>query len=517
MSQSETNPLEEVEQLLKQGQRDKALLLVRQGLDQAIQGGVPALIAAAWMNLAQVHGALGDFPETAKSLEKALAALPGQDNDTADALARFRCLHGLGQVLIRLERKGKALEILDRALVAAGALPGDDSARQQAITTIPLAWLLLEKADTARAMPMLESAAITLRDSEDDRPNMAQILVLIGQARIREGEEHALLPQHVPAGFPLPMLAELLAAHVQQLAQAGTAGKQDPRIGRDLARWTATWLDRVNPTPTRLNADMHGMVGALEGLCKRYDHQVEALEKAVRLYQKLGETTLAVKATRAKGMSLAEKGEAALAEAAFRSALAQSRELEDPQLVCEMALNLAQSLFSRGNQTEAETLLREGITAADQVENADLGAMGAVSLGLLLAHSGRMAEAGPFFTRAAGHIDPSSKIHQVAQMHLECFQQGKPCPCSAPQGQGAPSQGAAPMTNQTNAAFTDMVKQILPKELASKLEAVMSRVPNQGGAGGMDPESARMLQELEARTMQRLQGMMGMLGQGKPD
>ena len=78
MSQSETNPLEEVEQLLKQGQRDKALLLVRQGLDQAIQGGVPALIAAAWMNLAQVHGALGDFPETAKSLEKALAALPGQ-------------------------------------------------------------------------------------------------------------------------------------------------------------------------------------------------------------------------------------------------------------------------------------------------------------------------------------------------------------------------------------------------------------------------------------------------------
>ena len=56
-----------------------------------------------------------------------------------------------------------------------------------------------------------------------------------------------------------------------------------------------------------------------------------------------------------------------------------------------------------------------------------------------------------------------------------------------------------------------MLKQMLPEDLANKLQAVMSKLP-QPDESNMDPETARMIREMEARTMQRLQGMMGMMG-----
>jgi hypothetical protein len=133
----------------------------------------------------------------------------------------------------------------------------------------------------------------------------------------------------------------------------------------------------------------------------------------------------------------------------------------------------------------------------------------ALSLGLVMAHSGRLAGAQPHFHRALERIPRDNQLHQVAQAHVEAHQRGVPCPCD-PANQRRERQATPQTESLFSTGYAEMMKQVLPEDLANKLEAVMAKLPR-AGSPGMDPETARMLQEMEARTMQRLQGMMGML------
>ena len=210
-------------------------------------------------------------------------------------------------------------------------------------------------------------------------------------------------------------------------------------------------------------------------------------------------------------MILAEKGNLELAEPVLRASLAEARELDDADLISESAQALAQVLHVRGNQAECESLLTEAIAKADQVENLDMGAMAALSLGLVMAHTGRLAQAQPLFKKAIERIPRDSQLHQVAQVHITANQEGRPCPCDpAFQAQQQQAQARAQMPTGQSSAYTEMMKQVLPEDLFKKLEAVMAKAPSPGSPG-MDPETSRMLQELEGRTMKRLEGMMGML------
>jgi tetratricopeptide (TPR) repeat protein len=249
-------------------------------------------------------------------------------------------------------------------------------------------------------------------------------------------------------------------------------------------------------------------------MCGRKDHQVEALEKAEKLYRLQGQNALAVRASRARAMVLAEKGDTAGAEKLLRSVVAEAREAGEDELFSESAQGLAQVLHSGGNLAECERWLDEAVRAADRVENLDLAAMGSLSIGIVLAHSGRMAAAQPHFQRALARIPADSPLHQVAKTHVEAHTRGVPCPCDpaaqAARGPARPEAGAAAGGESLfSPAYADMLKQMLPEDLANKLQSVMSKL-QQPDAANMDPETARMIRDMEARTMQRLQGMMGM-------
>lgn len=505
MSQQELGYLEEVGRLLQQGDRDQALQRVRDELESAQANGAADRVALAWSTLAQVHGALNDLPEAAKALERAVAAIPGGDEDPDLALPRFRCLHGLGQLLIRLDRKSRARETLERAWVVAGALPEKDSKHHQSFATIPLAWLLLDAGEVDRALPMVESACQTLSQNEQDQANLLQVLVLLAQARVQAKLEHALLPTHVPSWLPHPKLAESLANHTQQLAHLATSGKMAPWIPRDLARWSTEWMERVAGKKARLTADMVGMVGALEGLCERPDMQAKALEKAEALYRDISEPAMALKARRARALVLLAGNQSDQARKLLREALEEAAQLRDPELVSELAQGLAQVHYALGEIQETESLLRQGLAQADLVENHDLASTAALSLGLLLAHSGRMGETTKLFERAEARLDKNNPLHQLAVVHLDCARKEIPCPC---QTTGQQVRQPAPPVNP---AFAEMLKEVMPPELAQKLEGLLSK--NLGD--GVDPETAAKLAEMEARTLQRLQGMMGMLKESK--
>ena len=290
------NPqLEQIVAMLRQGDKDGAVRVARSHVEEALATGEADRATLAWANLAQTCAAVEDLPEAAKALEKAVAAIPGADDSPALALPRFRCLLGLGQLLLRLERKGRSREALERALVAAAAVGGEQLPRNRAMVAIPLGWLLLDAGEVDRAMALLTEARTALADGEPDFPNLVQALVLVGQGRVRQGEEHALLPDMVPPGMPMPALAQGFAAHLQQLTERAGAGKLDPKIPRDLARWVAEWLGRVAGKEARLTADTIGLLAALEGMCGRKDHQVEALEKAEKLYRLQGLNPIAAR------------------------------------------------------------------------------------------------------------------------------------------------------------------------------------------------------------------------------
>lgn len=518
----DTNPnphLEQIAGMLRQGEKDGAVRFARSHVEEALATGEADRITLAWANLAQTCAAVEDLPEAAKALEKAVAAIPGTDDAPALALPRFRCLLGLGQLLLRLERKGRSREALERSLVAAAAVGGDQLPRNRAMVAIPLGWLLLDAGEVDRALGLLMEARTALADGEPDFPNLVQALVLLGQGRVRQGEEHALLPDMVPSGMPMPALAQGFAAHLQQLTERAGAGKLDPKIPRDLARWVAEWLARVAGKEARLTADTNGLLAALEGMCGRKDHQVEALEKAEKLYRLQGLNPIAARAARARAMVLAEKGDIAGAEGLLRTVAAEAREAGEDELFSEAAQGLAQVLHAGGKHGECERLLEESIQAADRVENLDLAAMGSLSLGVVLAHSDRMAQAQAHFRRALERIPAESQLHQVASVHMEAHAKGVPCPCdpSARAGKQAARQSAArPGGGESlfSPAYADMLKQMLPEDLANKLQSVMSKLP-QPDESNMDPETARMIREMEARTMQRLQGMMGMMGGAK--
>ena len=515
MENQQNAQLEQISALLRQGDRDGAMRLARSNVEEALGSGQSDRITLAWANLAQTCAAAEDLPEAAKALEKAVAAIPGTDDSPELALPRYRCLLGLGQVLLRLDRKGRAREALERALVAVGALGGEQQGRNRAMVGIPLAWLLLEGGEVNRAMPLLDEARAALTEGEPDYPNLVQALVLTGQGRVRQGEEHALLPAMVPAGLPMPALAQGFAAHLQQLTEMAGGGKLDPRIPRDLARWVAEWLARVAGREARLTADTNGLLAALEGMCGRKDHQIEALEKAEKLYRLQGLGTIAARASRARAMVLAEKGDTAGAEKLLRAVVAEARDAGEDELFSESAQGLAQVLHAGGNSAECERWLDEAVRAADRVENLDLAAMGSLSMGIVLAHSGRMAAAQPHFQRALARIPADSPLHQVAKTHVEAHNRGVPCPCDpaaqAARGPARPASVGAGNGGESlfSPAYADMLKQMLPEDLANKLQSVMSKL-QQPGESAMDPETARMIRDMEARTMQRLQGMMGM-------
>jgi hypothetical protein len=57
----------------------------------------------------------------------------------------------------------------------------------------------------------------------------------------------------------------------------------------------------------------------------------------------------------------------------------------------------------------------------------------------------------------------------------------------------------------------DMLKDILPGDMAKRLESLMEMAKQQRNrpGGAIDPEADRALREIEARTLQRLQGILG--------
>ena len=496
-----TNPFhrEKIEQALNAGNSPAALQLARQAIASAKETNDPEMVAAAHLQMARVQGFLGNNAESIKALEAAVASLPGADSDPAHATMRCRCLGSLGQTYIRLRRNDVARHAISRGLVAAGAIPGKDSDIHQALLAAPMAWLEIHSGECAKAAERLVVAISHFPHNAESWPIEAQLLALLAHSRSRAGQDRVLEPADVPAGMPQQLLAEVMAKHARHLLSPddGKGAIEELATIHRLIHWVAGWLERVAGNQTRLTPDCLGMLAEVEGMKGDFGAMANALARAQAVYHERGETLLALQAARVRVGALAKVGN--LKESLEESArvLDGAREQGNDKFITEVLLEQGQLRFRHGENSQAEASFREALEIATANGFDELVAMASMALGGIVARAGRTSEAGDLFRKVAQQFPAGHPLHQAAVQNLgELSQQA-----------AAPAPPQMPEVGELG----DMLKDILPGDMAKRLESLMEMAKQQRNrpGGAIDPEADRALREIEARTLQRLQGILG--------
>jgi len=500
-TQESTNPFhrEKIEQALNSGNSPAALQLARQAIASAKETNDPEMIAAAHLQMARVQGFLGNNAEAIKALEAAAAALPGADNDPAHAAMRCRCLGSLGQTYIRLRRNDVARHTISRALVAAGAISSSDSAVHQALLAAPMAWLDIHAGDCKQAGERLVAAISHFPHNAESWPIEAQLLALLAHSRSRAGLDRVLEPVDVPAGMPQQLLAEVMAKHARHLLSPddGKGAIEELATIHRLIHWVAGWLERVAGSQTRLTPDCLGMLAEVEGLKGDFGAMANALARAHAIYHERGEALLALQAARVRVGALAKAGNINESLAESMRVLDGAREQGNDKFTTEVLLEQGQLRFSHGEYALAEASFREAMEIANANGFDELAAMATMALAGILARAKRTSEAGDLFRKVAQQFPAGHPLHQAALQNLGELSHSAAAPAS-PQ---MPESGE----------LGEMLKDILPGDMAKRLESLMEMANQQRNRSGasMDPEADRALREIEARTLQRLQGILG--------
>lgn len=491
----ESDRLQMARQWLQANQPDRALDTVNRALNEALKSADATRQARAWFEVGWVQAWTGQFPDAEHAFSQAVQALPGSDDDPAAAPLRLRLLRDHALLLAQTGKLDQARAVFGRAQTAAGALSPAEAARQRALLVIPLAQALLATGDAQEAARRLEDALPGLAGAGDEN-HLLQALTLLAETRATLGEV-PLLPTHAPEGFNLSKLAEALASHVSDLSQADSDA--DPVILRRLLRWFVEWLDHTHGEKSRVLADACGLLANLEGRLGDGKARVAAIEKAERCYRARNEAGYAIQALQGKGLALAQMGDMAGAEAAYRAGMDEARATGSAFLVSQLGRNLGQFLAEAGRLEEAEALLRESLTQAAGAAHPELTGKAATALGLFLAHAGRGDEARPFFNRALVELSSEEPHYQAAREHLECLDSGSTCPCLDP-------------ARQTCEMYARMLRQQLPGDLVRDLQVRMVQGELETRLDlvrDLTPEEDQWLSQVQTATLERLRATLG--------
>ena len=494
----ESDRLQMARQWLQANQPDRALDTVNRALNEALKTTDASRQARAWFEVGWVQAWTGQFSDAEHAFSQAVLALPGPDDDPTAAPLRLRLLRDHALLLAQTGQLDQARAVFARAQTAAGALNPAEAARQRALLVIPLAQALLATGDGAEAARRLEEALPGLAGAGDEN-HLLQALTLLAETRATVGEV-PLLPTHAPEGFNLSKLAEALASHVSDLAQPDSDA--DPVILRRLLRWFVEWLEHTHGERSRVLADACGLLANLEGRLGDGKSRVAAIEKAERCYRARNESGYAIQALQGKGLALAQMGDTAGAEAAYRAGLEEARESGSAFLVSQLGRNLGQFLAEVGRLEEAESLLRESLSQGMGAAHPELTGKAATALGLFLAHAGRGGEARPFFNKALAELSPEEPHHQAASEHLQCLDSGTICPCLDP-------------ARQTCEMYARMLRQQLPGDLVRDLQVRMVEGELETRLDlvrDLTPGEEQWLSGVQAATLERLRANLGSQG-----
>jgi tetratricopeptide (TPR) repeat protein len=489
--------MREIDEALRSGNSPRAMGLAKSGLDEALKSGEPAKVAEAWLLLSKVHGYLQNGAESLRSLESAVKALPGPEDSAALASIRCRCLSALTVAHISSRQNAKARQFLDRAMVAAGQIPGNESILQQNLLKAPLCWLLIQSGDFAGAMALVKEAISSLPARPELHQPLAQMLALLVHCRALAGAESLLEPSDVPAGAPLPIVMEAVAVHTRRLfsPEDKKGPLEKPEVIRKVARWLAGWLERVAGKQTRLSPDCLMMLAEIEAVSGDFSAMAEALGRAARLYNERSEMALMLGAERARVAAHARAGEMDKALALSGAIVDRLGAADDPGALAEVLAENGQVRLAHGDMAGASASFTRVIGLLSEVPNPQLEAVARLSLGVMAAKSGRREEAASHLGMVKQLVPESHQLHQIASQNL----------------QGLMAQAARPPeVSRPREDLASMLKDNLPPELAGRMESLMklaSSLPK--ATGSMDPATANALAEMEARTMQHLQGILG--------
>lgn len=486
----ESDRLQMARQWLQANQPDRALDTVRRALNSAMETGDPVRQARGWFEVGWVHAWTGQLEEAEHAFNHAVDSLPGEDDEPSLAPLRLRCLRDHALLLAQMGRLQEARGIFQRAQRAATALDPQEASRQRALLVLPLAQALLATGEAVEAEQRLEAALPGLAGAGEEG-HLLNALVLLAETRATLGED-PLLPRHAPEGFDLTKLAEALANHVSDLAQPDS--EADPVVLRRLLRWFVGWLETTHGAKSRLLGDACGLLANLEGQLGDGPARVAAIEKAENCYRARGETGYAIQALQGKGLALAQMGENAKAEQAYRAGLEEARVSGSAFLVSQLGRNLGQYLAETGKLEEAESLLKESLSQAMASAHPELTGKAATALGLFLVHSGRGEEAPPLFQKAMAVLDPEEPYHRAAREHLEWLEKGQVCACLDP-------------ARQACEMYARMLRQQLPGELVRGLEVRMVEGELETRLDlvrELDPAEEQWLSQVQAETLKRL-------------
>lgn len=489
--------MREIDEALRSGNSPRAMGLAKSGLDEALKSGDPAKVAESWLILSKVHGFLQNGAESLRSLESAVKALPGPEDAAALAAIRCRCLSALTVAHISSRQNAKARQFLDRAMVAAGLIPGNESILQQNLLKAPLSWLLIQSGDIAGAMALVKEALSSLPARPELHQPLAQMLALLVHCRALAGLESLLEPGDLPPGTPLPMVMEAVAVHTRRLfsPEDKKGPLEKPAVIRKVARWLAGWLERVAGKQTRLSPDCLMMLAEIEAATGDFSAMADALGRAAHLYNERSEMALMLGAERARVAALARAGESDKALALSGAIVDRIGADGDSGALAEVLAENGQVRLSAGDLEGAAASFRRVIELLAESPNPQLEAVARMSLGGMAARSGRREEAAVHLRAVTELLPESHQLHQIASQNL--------------QGLAAqPARAAEPSQPRDNLAA--MLKDNLPPELAGRMESLMKLASSLPKApGSMDPATANALAEMEARTMQQLQGILG--------
>ena len=490
LGQLESDRLQMARQWLQANQPDRALDTVNRALNEAMQTSDTIRQARAWFEVGWVHAWTGQLPDAEHAFCEAVRTLPGPDDEPGCAPLRLRLLRDHGLLLAQTGQLDQARGVFARAQTAAGALGPADAARQRALLVMPLSQALLAAGDAVEAARRLEEALPAL-GGQGDENHLLQALTLLAETRATLGEI-PLLPAHAPEGFNLSKLAEAIASHVSDLAQPES--EADPVVLRRLLRWFVEWLEHTHGEKSRVLADACGLLANLEGKLGDGHARVNAIEKAERCYRARNEAGYAIQALQGKGLALAQMGDTAGAETAYRAGLEEARATGSAFLVSQLGRNLGQFLAELGRLEESESLLREALSQAVGAAHPELTGKAATALGLFLVHANRGDEARPFLNKALAELPQEDPHHQAAREHLQCLDSGVTCPCLDPARQACELYARMLRQQLPGDLVRDLQVRMVDGELETRLDLVRDLTAGEN----------QWLSEVQAATLERL-------------
>jgi len=427
----ETDRLQMARQWLMAGQADKAIDTVQAALQAAEAEGHLPRLAQAWLEVGWVHAWMEEFPEAEHAFGHAVSVLNPQD--PATKALRVRCLRDHGLLLAQFDRLDEAGHLLRQA--QADALSLADHGAQSALVAVPLAQVLLASEQVHEARLLLEENLPAL--NAGDQANLFRALTLLAETRATL-DLPGLEPSHLTRQEWTAELGTALVEHANSLADTSDENNSpstDPVVLRRLLRWLVDWLETTQGVQSRLLADTCGRLANLESRLGDGPARVRAIVRAEQCYRARNEAGYAIQALQGKGLALAEMGDTAGAEVAYRAALAEAEESASGFLISQIERNLGQFRAELGDLPEAEHRLRRALKVATDNAHPELTGKAATALGMFLCHDSRGVEATSHLLMAIRVLEEGEPHRVAAEEHLACLKTGAVCACLNPERQ----------------------------------------------------------------------------------